>query len=123
MAEESGLRRLPVRVIRWLGHDILEQHPLVRMLHENRAQAAAQEKKLPLTERRSYQIRQQRIFARGRIASPGDDAIATRPDEAPAAAATAATDAATPAATADETGAAFTARAAEPTASPEATET
>jgi hypothetical protein len=84
MAEESpGLRRLPVRVIKWLGHDILEQHPIVRMLHESRAMAAAQEKKLPLHERPSYQIRQQRIFARGRKA--GDDAIAKPPD-APAAA-------------------------------------
>ena len=85
MAEEgSGLRRLPIRVVRWLGHDVLEQHPLVRMLHESRAQAAAQEKKLPLAERPSYQIRQQRIFARGRMAGGGGDAIAKRPDETPA---------------------------------------
>ncbi len=113
MADESGLRRLPIRVIKWLGHDILEEHPLVRMLHENRAQAAAQEKKLPLTERPSYQIRQQRIFARGRIASPGDDAIATRPDKAQAAAAPEAADAAAPEI---ETPGAFTARSAEPPA-------
>jgi hypothetical protein len=120
MADESGLRRLPIRVIKWLGHDILEEHPLVRMLHENRAQAAAQEKKLPLTERPSYQIRQQRIFARGRAASPGDDAIAKRPDEAPAVAAATGADApaeATPA----EPGA-FIARSTEPSVSPEATE-
>jgi hypothetical protein len=110
MAEESGLRRLPIRVIKWLGHDILEEHPLVRMLHENRAQAAAQEKKLPLTERPSYQIRQQRIFARGRIASANDDAIATRPQEVQAAAAPDAGEPVTEAPTA------FTAHAAEPPA-------
>ncbi len=81
--DSPGLRRLPVRMIKWLGHDILKDHPLARMLHESRAVAAAQEKKLPLQERPSYQIRQQRIFARGRY---GDNVIAKPPEEAPAAA-------------------------------------
>jgi len=89
--ERPGLRRLPFRVIKWLGHDIIEEHPIARMLHESRALAAAEEKKLPLAERPSYQIRQQRIFARGRMAGAAGDEIAKRPDEAPAAAAADAT--------------------------------
>jgi len=74
-------------MIKWLGHDVLEQHPIVRMLHENRAEAAAAEKLLPLQDRPSYRIRQQRIFARGRGSYADDNRIATRPDEAPAEAA------------------------------------
>jgi hypothetical protein len=64
----SGFRRSPFHVVKWLGHDLLQNHPMVRMLHESRALAAEREKALPLQERPSYQIRQKRIFARGREA-------------------------------------------------------
>ena len=99
MPDDSGLRRLPVRVIKWLGHDILQEHPLVRMLHENRAIAAAREKAVPVQERPSYRIRQQRVFARGRLAHPGDNAIANPPAQTAAAAEPAATEPAEPATT------------------------
>jgi ParB-like chromosome segregation protein Spo0J len=66
MAEQSSnLRPYPVRVIRWLGHDILAEHPAIQMLHEARAAETQREKSLPLEQRPSYKMRQARIFARG----------------------------------------------------------
>ena len=97
MPDDSRLRRLPIRVIKWLGHDVLQEHPLIRMLHESRAIAAAREKAVPLQERPSYQIRQQRVFARGRLAHSSDEAIAAPPDQ-PAAAEPPASEPADPAA-------------------------
>jgi len=66
-------------MIKWLGHDILQQHPAIRMLHETRAAETARQKDVPLEERPSYQIRQARIFARGR--SVNDNEIAKSPQE------------------------------------------
>jgi hypothetical protein len=89
MAEESSsLRPYPVRVIKWLGHDILEEHPAIQMLHESRAAETQREKSLPLEQRPSYKLRQARIFARGQNAvySGADaDEIAMSPQEKAAA--------------------------------------
>ncbi len=78
--DTPGLRHLPIRMIKWLGHDILQQHPAVRMLHETRAAETARQKDVPLEERPSYQIRQARIFARGRNMA-SDNEIAKSPQE------------------------------------------
>jgi hypothetical protein len=67
-------------MIRWLGHDILQQHPAIRMLHETRAAETARQKVVPLEERPSYKIRQARIFARGRNGA-NDNEIAKSPQE------------------------------------------
>ncbi len=76
----SGLRRSSFRFVKWLGYDVVENNPLVRMLHESRAAASEREKVLPLKERPSYQIRQSRIYSRG--LSANDNAIAAPPLEA-----------------------------------------
>ncbi len=81
MSDNDSVFRKPLRVIKWLGYNTLEQHPLARMLHEQRAAQAAKDKALPLTERRSYQIRQQRVYARGREAMGGNE-IAKPPEPA-----------------------------------------
>ena len=78
----SGLRRSSFRFVKWLGYDVVENNPLVRMLHESRAAASAREKVLPLKDRPSYQIRQSRIYSRGRSAN--DTAIAVPPAESAA---------------------------------------
>jgi hypothetical protein len=88
MAEQSSnLRPFPVRVIRWLGHDILADHPAIQMLHEARAAETQREKSLPLEQRPSYKLRQARIFARGQNEYKGADAneIAMSPQEKAAA--------------------------------------
>jgi hypothetical protein len=87
MPESSGLRPFPIRVIRWLGHDVLNQHPAIQMLHEARAAETARQKDIPLEERPSYKLRQARIFARGRngYTNPADNEIAMSPQEKAAA--------------------------------------
>jgi hypothetical protein len=94
MAEEtSSLRPYPVRVIKWLGHDILEEHPAIQMLHESRAAETQREKSLPLEQRPSYKLRQARIFARGQnndYRGADADQIAMSPQEKAAAEAAAA---------------------------------
>jgi hypothetical protein len=81
MPDNDSVFRKPLRVVKWLGYNVLEQHPLARMLHEARAAEAAKDKSLPLVERRSYQIRQQRVYARGRE-PVNADAIAAPPTAA-----------------------------------------
>ncbi len=118
--DSPGLRRLPLRMVRWLGSDILDQHPAIQMLHEARAAETARQKNTPLEERPSYKLRQARVFARGRTyANPADDEIAMSPE---ARAAAAAAGSAALAAQADAFAAAAEALAAdndEPTANPE----
>jgi hypothetical protein len=84
MPEKIPGFRSRFRFVKWLGYETVQRSPLVRMLHDARAQAAAREKTEPLKERKSYQIRQQRIYSRGRIppdpnaptAAPADGAAA-----------------------------------------------
>jgi hypothetical protein len=67
MPDNDSVFRKPLRTVKWLGFSVLEQHPLARMLHQARAAETAKDTSLPLVQRRSYQIRQQRVFSsRGR---------------------------------------------------------
>ena len=83
-----GFRRSSFHFIKWLGHDVVNNEPLIRMLHQSRAMAAARQKADPLAQRPSYNIRGQRIFARGNepaaavpAAPPAED-LATAESEA-----------------------------------------
>jgi hypothetical protein len=80
--------------VKWLGYDTVQKNPLVRMLHEARAKAAAHEKAQPLKQRKSYQIRQLRIYSSGHL---------TADPNAPATGATGATDATNETDATDET--------------------
>jgi hypothetical protein len=71
--DTPGLRHLPTRVIKWLGYDVLQEHPLARMLHDARA-ASTQRDKKTVKGRPSFQLKPQRIYARGRSADAGEPA-------------------------------------------------
>ena len=64
MPDRDSFRK-SLRVIKWLGYNTLEEHPLARMLHEARASETAREKLLPTSKRRGYQFRPQRVYAAG----------------------------------------------------------
>jgi hypothetical protein len=64
MPDRDSFRK-SLRVIKWLGYNTLEEHPLARMLHEARAAETAREKLIPANKRRGYQFRPQRVYAAG----------------------------------------------------------
>jgi hypothetical protein len=73
MPDNDSVFRKPLRVVKWLGYNVLEQHPLARMLHEARAAEAAKDKSLPLA-----------IAAPPTAANEADQAAVPSPSMAPA---------------------------------------
>jgi hypothetical protein len=71
--------RKSLRVIKWLGYNILEEHPLARMLHEARASETAREKVTPANKRRGYQFRPQRVYAAGNEPEAAEAAAPAEP--------------------------------------------